>query len=161
MPQYDHFLTEKWFFYTNALFEKDEFKDIDLRSTIGAGAGYQFFETPLTNLSTETGLTYVNEDYEQGQDNSYPAGRWSVKFDQYLLDKKIQFFHFHEGFVSIEDTEDMFIRSRTGFHIPLYKNFKATVQYNYDWDKSPAPGREKADEAFLFTLGYAWDVNSY
>ena len=154
--KYDHFLSEKWFLYSNALFEKDQFKDLNLRTALGVGAGYQFLETPLTNLSLVAGLTYVNEDFDLAADEAYPAGRWSLNFERYLLDKAVQVFHFHEGFVSLEDTDDVFIRSRTGVRVPIYKNLKATAQYNYDWDKSPEPGRERADETYLLTLGYHW-----
>jgi len=152
--KYDHFLTEKWYLYSNVFFEKDEFKDLNLRSSIGAGAGYQFFETPIMNLSLEAGLTYVNEDFEEALDDDYPAGRWSLDFDRYFFNKIIQFFHFHEGSVGLEDTDDMFIRTRTGIRVPVYKNLKATAQYNFDWDRSPTPGREKEDEMYIFMLGY-------
>ena len=154
--KYDHFLTKKWFLYANTSFEKDEFKDLNLRTALGMGAGYQFLETPLTNLSLESGPTYVNEDFDEGEDNSYPAVRWALDFDHYFYKKIIQFFHFHEGFQGIEETEDLFIRSRTGIRVPVYNNFETTLQYNYDWDKSPKPGREKADEMYLLTLGYHW-----
>ena len=51
--QYDHFLTEKWYTYVNTLFEKNEFKDLNLRSTIGVGMGYQFYESELTQPSRQ------------------------------------------------------------------------------------------------------------
>ncbi|NQT10284.1 MAG: DUF481 domain-containing protein [Desulfobacteraceae bacterium] len=51
---------------------------------------------------------------------------------------------------------DMFILSWTGLRFQLYKNFNMTTQYNYDWDKSPTPGREKVDEMYLFTFGCQW-----
>ena len=154
--KYDHFLSQKWFLYSSASFEKDEFKDLELRTALGLGAGYQFLETPITNLSLEAGLNYVNEDYETGQDDSYPAGRWALDFDRYFFNKVIQFFHFHEGFVGLEDADNMIIRSRTGVRLPLYKNLKVTAQYNYDWDKSPGPGREETDQMYLLSLGYNW-----
>ncbi|MBU4344815.1 MAG: DUF481 domain-containing protein [Proteobacteria bacterium] len=50
----------------------------------------------------------------------------------------------------------MFILSWTGLRFQLYKNFNMTTQYNYDWDKSPTPGREKVDEMYLFTFGCQW-----
>jgi putative salt-induced outer membrane protein YdiY len=152
--KYDHFVSEKWFYYSNTLFEKDKFKDLKLRSVSGLGSGYQVFETPVTNLSLEAGINYNNDDYETALDESYSSGRWSINYDRYFYDKAFQLFHFHEGFVSIEDTDDIFIKSRTGIRIPLFKNINASFQYNVDWDKTPSPGREETDRTFIFSLGY-------
>ena len=66
---YSHFLNEKWYLYVDTLFEHDEFKDLNLRSTLGAGAGYQFFETPLLNLSVSAGLAMVDENFDVAEDN--------------------------------------------------------------------------------------------
>jgi hypothetical protein len=49
--RYDYFLTEKWFLNSNALFEKDKFQDLNLRTSVGLGIGYQFWETPEASLS--------------------------------------------------------------------------------------------------------------
>jgi len=152
--KYDHFLTQKWYGYANTLFEKDTFKDLRLRSTIGTGMGYQFYESELTNLYLESGLSFVNEDFEVGEDEDTLAGRWAVSFDKYLFNKFVQFFHFHEGYQGLEETDNLFIRSRTGLRFPLSDSFRATFQYNFDWDKNPAPGEEREDTKYLFTLGY-------
>ncbi len=152
--KYDHFLSQKWYAYTNALFEKDEFKDLKLRSTLGTGMGYQFYESPLTNLYLEGGLSYVNDDYEGREDDKTAAGRWAVNFDKYFWNKTVQFFHFHEGYQGLEDTDNIFIRSKTGLRFPLQKGLAATLQYNYDWDNSPAPGEEKEDRKYIITMGY-------
>ena len=152
--KYDHFLTRRWYGYANTLFEKDEFKDIKLRTTVGTGIGYQFFESELTNLYLESGLSFVNEDLEDGEDNESLAGRWAISFDKYLFDKLVQFFHSQEGYQEFEETENVFLRSRTGLRFPLSEGFRATLQYNYDWDNNPAPGEENADRKYLVTLGY-------
>ena len=152
--KYDHFLTQKWYAYANTLFEKDEFKELRLRSTIGTGMGYQFFESELTNLYLESGLSFVNEDLEVGEDQDTLAGRWAVSFDRYLFNELVQLFHFHEGYQGIEETDNLFIRSRTGLRFPLSERFRATFQYNYDWDNNPAPGEESEDSKYIFTLGY-------
>jgi putative salt-induced outer membrane protein YdiY len=155
--KYDHFLSKRWFAYANSLFEKDKFKDLSLRSALGVGIGHQFFETPVTNLSLESGLNYVSDDYIVAPDESYSSGRWAINYDKYFYNKAFQFFHFHEGFVSLEDTEDMFIKSRTGIRVPIYKRLNASLQYNLDWERSPSPGREKTDKALMFTLGYMFE----
>jgi len=154
--KYDHFLTEKWFFYANATGEKDEFKDLDLRTTFGIGSGYQFLETESTNLSLEAGLSYVNDDYIVAKDTAYTAGRWGLRFEHFFFQKSLQLFLYHTGLQSLEDSDDLVIYTQTGFRVPLFKNLNAAVQLNYDYDKSPSPGKKNEDTAVIITLGYQW-----
>jgi putative salt-induced outer membrane protein YdiY len=154
--KYDYFLNGKWYLFNNVTMEKDKFKDLKLRSSAGAGAGYQFWEGELSNLAVELGINYVNEDFEKAGDENYASSRWAMDYDRYFLAKTIQFFHFHEGLLGLEDTKDLIIRSRTGLRFPLRKNFFASAQFHYDLDNSPAPGREKEDKKYLLTLGYSW-----
>ncbi|MBW2407696.1 MAG: DUF481 domain-containing protein [Deltaproteobacteria bacterium] len=152
---YSHFLNKKWFLYADTLFEHDEFKDLDLRSTLGAGAGYQFYETPLLNLSISAGLAMVNENYDISEDKDYSSGQWTIGYDQYLFDKFVQLFHVNTGYVSLEDANDWFLKTRTGLRFPLYKGFTATLQYNFDWNNQPSEAAEtEEDTKFIFLLGY-------
>jgi putative salt-induced outer membrane protein YdiY len=141
---------------TNASFEHDKFQDLNLRTTVGAGLGYQFLESDLTNLSLEAGPSYVNEDYQDEKDDSYAAGQWSLNFDRYFWDKFVQFFHNHTGFVGLPDTTNTFIRTRTGLRFPFHKNFNLTGQYNFDWNNSPADDRKSVDQQYIFSLGYQY-----
>ncbi len=153
---YNYFISKKWYFLLNAAGEKDEFKDLDLRTTGGVGVGYQFFESDLTNLSFETGINYVNEDFIVAEDNNFVAGRWNLNFDRFFFSKRLQFFHYHTGLISLEDTEDLTIWSQTGVRLPITDHFNSTLQVNLDWDKSPSPGRKKTDTTYIITLGYLW-----
>jgi len=154
--KYDHFLTEKWFIYANATGEKDEFKDLELRTTVGIGSGYQFLETESTNLSLEAGLSYVNDDYIEAKDTAYSAGRWGLRFEHFFFQKSLQFFLNNAGLQSLEDSDDLVIYTQTGFRVPLFKNLNAAVQLNHEYDKSPSPGRKNEDTAVIITLGYQW-----
>jgi hypothetical protein len=37
--KHDYFLTQKIYWYVNGMLETDEFKDINLRTTVGTGLG--------------------------------------------------------------------------------------------------------------------------
>jgi putative salt-induced outer membrane protein YdiY len=154
--KYDHFFTKKWYGYANATGEQDEFKDLDLRVTLGAGAGYQFIESDRTNLSLEAGLSYVNENYIIAEDNSFVAGRWALRFDHFILPKSLQYFLYHTGLQSVEDSDDLILFTQTGFRIPFYKNLNITAQFNWEYDKSPSPGKKESDYTYLLTFGYLW-----
>lgn len=151
--KYDHFLSQKWYAYANTLFEKDEFKDLNLRSTIGLGLGYQFFESERTNFSLEAGTSYLNEDFAASEDQKTSTGRWALNYDHYLFDW-VQLYHFHEGYQGLEKPENFVFRSRTGLRFPLGEQMHSTIQYNFDWDKDPAPGQKEEDTKYVITLGY-------
>ena len=154
--KYDRFVNQNWYLYGNGVFTQDEFKDIDLRTSLGTGIGYQFLETELSNLSAEGGLSYVNEDLSEAEDRSYATGRWSASLDRHLVSGQVKFFHFHEVLVGLESDGNSIVRTQTGFRFPLYRNFVASTQVNYDWEKEPAPGKKKSDRVYIFTLGYEW-----
>ncbi len=152
---YSRFLNKKWYLFTNTLFEHDEFNDLKLRSTLGAGAGYQIFETPLVNLSISAGLAEVNESFYVAEDNTYSAGQWSVNYDQYFFDKFVQLFHRNNGYVSLENASNWFLKTRTGLRFPVYKGFGVTLQYNYDYNNQPSvDAQTREDTKFIFMLGY-------
>ena len=154
---YDYFITQKWYWYVGTLFENDEFADLDLRSTIGTGLGYQVFETETLNLSLSAGPAYVDENFILAEDNSYAAGQWGINYDQYFFDKFLQLFHNQTGVVSLDSSSDWFIKTRQGVRFPLYKGLTGTVQYNYDYDHNPSPdAKEKYDSKFMFLLGYSF-----
>lgn len=154
--KYDHFLRKQWYAYANGNFENDEFKDIRLRTTLGLGTGYQFYETPRLNLSVEGGASYVNTDFNDAEDEGYPAARVAVKYDQFLFSTNIQLFHTDEAYFDLRDSENMFVRTSTGLRFPLVSALNATLQYDYDWENDPAPGRASSDRTVRATLGYTW-----
>ena len=154
--KYDHFFTDKWYGYGKIGLENDEFKDLNLRTDVGAGPGYQVFESDQLNLGLEGGVSWVNQDFIDQKDENYGAYRLAVDYDQYFFEKFIQVFLSNEILVRIDDTSDIFNRTRTGVRVPFYKNLNLTGQYNLDWDNQPAPGIEKTDQKFIFSLGYSY-----
>lgn len=152
---FDHFLAKKWFWYGRALWEHDEFGDLELRSTLGTGAGYQVFESDTLNLSFSLGPAYVSNDYIIATNNSYPAAQWKIKYDQYFFDKFLQLFHASHGYVSFDDSKDWIAKSRQGVRFPIHGGFTGTLQYNYDYTNEPSPEAIAGyDSTFTFLLGY-------
>ena len=156
--KYDFFAMEKFYIYANALFDYNPFKDLDLRSTIGGGVGYQFFEDARKKLSAELGVSYVDENFRTAVDNAYAGGRWSINFDYGIIKEKIDFFHYQEGYFSLEDMEDMNLRSEQGLRFSVLKDFYTTFQANVTYDNKPSPGFDKTDTALIFGLGYKFSL---
>ena len=154
--KYDRFFTKKWYGYANSTLQNDRLQDIRLRTTLGIGPGYQIFESEETNLSLEGGLSYVYVDRTTQPNESYPAARLAVAFDHFLFDKSLQFFTADEAFQSLDNVDNLFIRTQTGLRMPLPHHLAATTQVNVDWNNNPAPGKVSTDRSVIFSLGYAW-----
>lgn len=153
LVKYDHFVSEKWFWFNSATFESDEFRDLELRAAFAGGIGYQFFETDDRSLSMEIGPSYIDTNFEEAEDESSIGSRWAITYDQRLWDG-LSFFHFQEGLVGFEEADDITIRSRTGFRMNVTERIIARVQTAVDWDKSPSPDQDSTDLEHTVTIGY-------
>jgi putative salt-induced outer membrane protein YdiY len=153
--KYNRFVTKQWSFYTFALFENDKFTDLDLRSTLGAGPEYQFFESDELNLFVGAGPGYVNEDFIVAEDKEFVAAQWVISYDQYFFDSIFQLFHNQNGYMQVDETNNWLIKTRQGIRFPIYKGFTTTFQYDYDYDNQPSEDAEKKwDAKLMFLLGY-------
>jgi putative salt-induced outer membrane protein YdiY len=155
---YDYFVRPKWFWYARTQFEHDELADLELRTTLGTGLGYQIFEGETLNLSFAAGPSYVNENFIMAEDESFSATQWIVNYDQYLFDKFLQIFHTDAGYMSFINPNRWMIKTRQGLRFPLKKGLSLTIQYNYDYNNQPAPGaEEKYDSKFMVLVGYKFE----
>jgi putative salt-induced outer membrane protein YdiY len=154
--KHDYFLNKKIYWYLNGMLEKDEFKDINLRTTAGTGMGYQIFEGELMNLQVEAGPSYVNTDYDKGEDEDHAAGRWAVAFDRFFFEKLFQYYFSNQGFISVSDTSDVLMYTKTGVRFPIRSGFFLNLGYEWDFDNQPAEDTKKSDYRYIMSLGYGF-----
>ncbi len=155
--EYDQFLSEQWFATGNAYYDKDEFKDIEQRASVGLGMGYQFLETSFFDLSAKATVNYVDEQLTTGEDRKTPAVLWNLDFAWRLSDKGTQLFHRHLILQATNDREDFELDSVTGFRYPINGHFSSTIQLEYDYDRLPAESEvEKVDRKWSIGLNYDW-----
>lgn len=160
----DFFVTKRMYLYANGLFEQDTFQDLNIRSALGVGPGYQFIEQGdfsnryLMDMEFygEVGAAFLNEDFKQGDDQNVVTARWAAKWDWDFL-PVITFFHYHEAYPGFEEFPDLYITTEQGFRFTFFKQFIATTQVNWRFNDTPSPGFKKADTQYLLTLGYAFD----
>ena len=157
----DFFLTDRFYLFTSAFGEQDTFQDLNLRTALSAGQGYQFIEKKDFSralfsdmeLYGEAGLAFINENFNNAAEANTLGARWSIKWDWQLF-PSLAFFHFHEAFPGFERARDLYLTTEQGLRLTLFKNLIATTQVNWRVDHSPAPGFEKTDTLYLLTLGY-------
>lgn len=154
--KYDAFLTEKDYMFVLLKGESDDLADLNLRSTVGAGYGHQFYENDITNLSTEVGLSYVNEDYKIAPDEAFPSLTLGLNYDRKFFDKAMVLFNNTSMDISLEDSKDTLLKNKLGVRFPLTQGLNISTQLNVDYDNQPAVGTKKTDTSLIFSVGYGF-----
>lgn len=162
----DFFFTKRFYAFTSAYFEQDTFQDLNLRTALGVGPGYQFidlgdFSGPYfkdMSLSGEFGVSYFNEDFKNLQDQSSVRGRGSLRFNWPMLDERIVIYHFDEFFPSFQNSQDYYLTMDQGIRLKLIEGFIANFQFTYRYNNSPPPGVQSTDTLYLITFGYNFDT---
>ncbi len=152
--KYDRFVTPRLFLNASGSLTNDRFRDLDLRTALGAGVGYQVLETGRVTLTADAGLGYVSENFDAQPDDSYAALRESVSMTAGLLPGRAEFFHLHDAYVGVTGDDNFFMKMQNGVRLALAAGFVMAVRHDLDYDQSPALGRESSDRAFALTLGY-------
>jgi putative salt-induced outer membrane protein YdiY len=153
--KYDRFVSSRAFINANAIFTNDRFRDLDLRTALGAGFGYQLLQTALVTLTADAGLGWVNEDLADGHpDDRYTAVRESAALIVNAIPDRVQFFHQHDGYFGVTGDDNLFVKTQNGVRVGLAAGFVTTLRLDVDYDRTPAPGRRNTDKTFAFTLGY-------
>jgi putative salt-induced outer membrane protein YdiY len=152
--KYDRYFTEKLYGYANLTYEKDRIADLEYRLAPGIGLGYQWVESPNFNFQTEAGLSYVIEQFDPGGSNNFIAARLSYHVDK-KLSEKVLVFHNLEFLPSLEDlADDYLINADAGVQADLVKNFFAQAKVEWQYDATPAPGRDRSDYRYLIGVGW-------
>ncbi|MEM1450054.1 MAG: DUF481 domain-containing protein [Planctomycetota bacterium] len=158
--KYDQFFAEKAFFYVQGLAETNEQALVDLRWTGGGGLGYQWRDDDYWKISTEAGLNYFDERFDNGDERSYTAVRvaWSV-FAQ--ITSTLSFGHDGEIYPSLDDKDDVYGLANTYFEAILSANMIARLSWLLTYDNTPTLGPDgnrldRADNLYLLSVGWSF-----
>jgi putative salt-induced outer membrane protein YdiY len=153
LGKYDYFLTKKLYAFALTRVERDRIADLDLRLSPGVGIGYQWFETDDFHLSTEAGVGWVYESFENDGTENHPNIRLAYHIDKKLNDS-VSLFHNLEYLPSLESLSDYNINADAGMRANLTKHMFSEVKVEWRFDASPAPGAQKNDLRYI--LGVGW-----
>ena len=152
----DHNFQGKWYFSGTAIFKQDKFADLNLRTMLGPGVGYRFYDSKLLNLKMEMGPYYLKDNFITQPNESFWGSAWFLDYDQFVWKKRLQVYHRQMGFQSANGSAKFIWRSWTGLRIPIIAGLFGSVEYEIDYDSEPAVDTESTDKTFKFKLGYEW-----
>lgn len=154
--QHDYFLSDKW--YLNGLFswELDVFQNLENRTLIGGGVGYQFFDTELIRLSVQGGLGYATEIYADDDDRRAVVFREGTDFSYRLNALGLEFFHRNTYLQLFDRGGDWRLQTETGFKLPVIGRLTAQAKLKFDYANIPADDTDSLDRTWLFGVNYDW-----
>jgi putative salt-induced outer membrane protein YdiY len=152
--KYDHFLTKQLYLYGQVKGERDTVAGLNFRFSPSAGVGYQWFEGPTFNLSTEAGLAWTYEDYEDQGTRDYFGPRLAYAVDWKPL-PPVKLYHTLEYLPSFSDiTGDYLLNVDAGVQATIWKDFVGDFKIQYRYDSTPAPGRKSTDTRYIVGVGW-------
>jgi len=158
--KYDLFVGKRYYILGTTRVLNDYRADLDLRWTAGAGAGYQLFESKDFKLGVEAGLSYFYEDFRddptlatQTPSDDYLAARGAYRMD-YNLTADTTLIHSTEAFPSTEDADNVYFRMDTRLQTKLWGDMIGQLGWTWDYDNTPAPGKERSDHLVNFSVGW-------
>ena len=146
------FLSDQWFSSANAEYFSDPIKDVDQRISVGMGAGYQFVDNSFGALSTELGLSAVQEELD-GDDEVSPAIRWGLDYNRYFFAKRVELFHRQSLLIIPEDDRGQVLSSSSGLRFALNHRIDTAFRVDLNYETDPTPGNEKTDTTYTLGLG--------
>jgi len=152
----DHTFSHKWYYAGSVMLKSDKFSDLELRTILGPGIGYRFFDSKALNLRVEVGPYYLSDDFYDQPDASFWGPAWFLDYDQMFWKKRLQLYHRQTGFVAIDSSDKFLWRSWTGVRVPLIAGLVGSLEYEIDYDSEPAVEAETTDQTFKLKLGYKW-----
>ncbi len=150
---YKRFLSgDKWFISGNGEFFRDKLKDIDPRITVGAGAGYRFWENSLGSLTIEFGLSAVYEELA-AEDEINPAARWALDYRRLLTGERIELFHRHQILSILDDDRGEVLESSTGLRFMINDWWDANLRADVRHETEVPEGAHRTDVTYAVGVG--------
>lgn len=152
---YNDFFSDKFYGYANAGYFHDRIASLNYRLTPGIGAGYQWFEQKDFNLSTEGGISYLYQDFQNAPVTQDAALRLAYHVDKTINDK-LSLFHNVEYLVpfKLSETNRYVLTADAGMRAYFTKSFFTEFKVVYHRNDHPPAGSLKDDLAYL--LGVGW-----
>lgn len=150
--KYDYFISDDVYSFTLFRIEQDEASDLDLRTILSTGLGYQWIERRDLKFSTEAGLSWLNEDFSTGMSDNKLTLRLAYHYENDLWDKA-RFFNSLEYFPKISDPSDFYLTTTVGLRTNVSSSIFTETKVIYEHDSTPAEDNGKNNLNYLFSLG--------
>lgn len=152
---YDYFFTKKWYGLVGLSLLNDTFQDLNLRTIVGPGVGYQAWDDKVKFLSLEAGVSYLSEDHTVNRDNSWFTARLAGTF-HYHITEAILFSEQLVLYPSLEKLSGFQLRNEAALTTSLGAAWSLKLANVIDYVNSPPDGVKSTDSNIILGLQYGF-----
>ncbi len=153
--KYDYFFAPKFYGYLGVELLTDEFKDLNLRTIIGPGVGYQIWDDAVKALALEAGVSYFSEDLDVGEDKDWITARLAANF-MYMFFDKIIFTDYLVVYPNLEQGGEYTLRNEAAITSPLSENWSIRFANIFEYNSNPAINVKKDDTTWILGIQYGF-----
>jgi hypothetical protein len=150
----DWIISENWYWGNNFFFGADDKRQINQSISAGTNLGYHFWRDAKGSLSTEIGLSWIDDKLFSMVNDERLAWAWSSNY-QKQLNKKVSLYYSHKLNVSLKDSENKQLSSDIGIIIPVNEQLDTKITWDLSIDNQPQPGNERIDRKLKFGIDYS------
>jgi putative salt-induced outer membrane protein YdiY len=153
--KYDYFLTNIWYLLLDISMLADEFRDINLRTVVGPGVGYQVWEQEDKVLGLEAGVSYFSEDRIVAADDDWLSARLAANF-LYKVFKSTIFTDLLTVYPNLDSTGEYTLRNEAALATAIGADWAFKLSNIWERDSDPTPGIKEDDFTWILGLQYSF-----
>jgi putative salt-induced outer membrane protein YdiY len=153
--EYDYFFTKRFYGLLALELLNDTFKDLNLRTVVGPGVGYQVWDDPKKTLALEAGVSYYSEDLKSHPDRRWFALRLAADFG-YKFTDSLKFTDRLVLYPSLENLSDFTLRNEAALLTTIGAGWSMKLADVTDYVSDPPSGTKSTDNLLTAGLQYAF-----
>lgn len=156
--EYTSFFSELWGWFVRGEVERDDFENLDLRTSIGAGLSYRLLNRPQHVLRIRGGAGYRFEDFNDGTSESSPTLDFGLEHN-WQFTSWARLSSVVTYLPAVSEFADFLLVQDSGIEMPLgvFDQWVLRLGVRNEFKNRPAEGRKKLDSSYYSRIELNWE----
>jgi putative salt-induced outer membrane protein YdiY len=153
LGRYAYKVSEELFAFATIELFSDRFRDLSLRTVVGAGLGWKLLHDENIDISLEAGIAFTDNDFRIAKDESHVGGRASAHL-RLALPLGFELVDDFTIYPNFEESQDFQFHNEASLSRGLGGGWTIRGGVVSDYDREPSPGLHRHDDTYFISVGY-------